>query len=47
MMKKIDLSTPAKVKYIGSEGNPKFTVNQIYDAYFIEYWVGERKKPAR
>ncbi|MCC8163331.1 MAG: hypothetical protein LIO86_09280 [Lachnospiraceae bacterium] len=42
-MKKIDLSTPAKVKYIGSEGNSKFTANQIYDAYFIEYWVGERK----
>lgn len=42
MTKPIDLSIPAKVKYIGARSNPKFTVDKVYDAFFIEYWEGER-----
>lgn len=35
----------AKAKFIGLESNysGKFTHGKIYDAYFLEFWQGERK----
>lgn len=32
---------PAIVKYIG-ESNSKFTNGRVYNAYFLEYWQGNR-----
>lgn len=33
---------PAVVKYIGNEENNKFSYGTLYEAYFLEYWQGER-----
>lgn len=32
---------PAIVRYIGKSGND-FTYGQLYEAFFLEYWQGER-----
>lgn len=33
---------PAVVKYIGKEEKNKFSYGTLYEAYFLEYWQGER-----
>lgn len=40
-MNKINFNKPAVVRY-NAKSNRKFTKGKLYEAYFIEYWEGER-----
>jgi hypothetical protein len=41
-MKNYNNITPAKVRFIG-KSDIQHTNGKIYDAYFLEYWQGERR----
>ena len=40
-MNNINFNKPAVVRY-NAKSNRKFTKGKLYEAYFIEYWEGER-----
>ena len=40
-MNNINFNKPAVVRY-NAKSNCKFTKGKLYEAYFIEYWEGER-----